>query len=314
MGGGGRKAPTSRLKDGSRLMWNDVSLLTLMEQRGQFLPFNPQINSVYAVDIQNASGYAWHNFPAQNAALGEKAQISQNNLFSDPCLFPCGKMFYTCSSVGIRSHNNNSSSGLTCSILRPYITPIPKTIAGMWLAWRGDICSRVQEDNSELFLVALIKILVFGKENFSGQFLGTISHPSLYNWAGWIRGGIKPNKHTQHPPKKPKFPPFLSQHSGQVCAWPVHTLRLIKWPKTKRNESSVTTWVSPTWMEDSPSASLVLQADVIRSTLQDHQLMKTSENHGRNPPTLQPCHPGTKSLIPAPPLSVLISPSWQLKQ
>lgn len=192
-------------------MWDDASLQTLTEQRGQFLPFNPQINSVYALDIQNASGYAWHNFPVQNAhvlrLLLEKKPKYPKTICSVTRVFcPVERCFYTWSFVGIRSHgcSTNSPSGLTWSAQRPCLTPIPKTITGMWLAWRGDIYPREHKDNLELFfIVTLIKILVLGQENFLGQFLTFCDTIGL---DGSGEGSSPIN--TPHIPQKTQILPF----------------------------------------------------------------------------------------------------------
>lgn len=83
-------------------------------------------------------------------------------------------------------------------------SPCSWNVAGLE---RRHLSKRKSGLTRELFLVILIKILVFGQENFLGQFLTTHCTIGL---PGWIRGRIKPKKHTQHPPKNPKSSPFPS--------------------------------------------------------------------------------------------------------
>lgn len=165
---------------------------------------------------------------------------------------------------------------------------------GVWLAWRRGIYPRGQENKSELFLVALIKILVFGQENFLAQFL--ILHCTI-GLPRWIRGGIKPNKHTQHPPKKPKSSHSKANTQEGLWAQPVHELRLIKQPKTERDDPNVSP-ASPAQPGGRTVLLLpVMEVDLIRSILQNHQLIKTTAEtqpsfsravHRENPSSLHP--------------------------
>lgn len=156
---------------------------------------------------------------------------------------------------------------------------------GVWLAWRRGIYPRGQENKSELFLVALIKILVFGQENFLAQFL--ILHCTI-GLPRWIRGGIKPNKHTQHPPKKPKSSHSKANTQEGLWAQPVHELRLIKQPKTERDDPNVSP-ASPA----QPGGRTVLLLPGHGGWLDQVNITKSStdKNHSRDPAILQPCCP-----------------------
>lgn len=204
--------------------------------------------------------------PSLEAALGEKAQRSQNNQLSDPYLLPVERCFIH----RVHSHPQNNCC--------PHA-------AGVWLAWRRGIYPRGQENKSELFLVALIKILVFGQENFLAQFL--ILHCTI-GLPRWIRGGIKPNKYTQHPPKKPKSSHSKANTQEGLWAQPVHELRLIKQPKTERDDPNVSP-ASPA----QPGGRTVLLLPGHGGWLDQVNITKSStdKNHSRDPAILQPCCP-----------------------
>lgn len=136
--------------------------------------------------------------PSHGSALGEKAQISQTDLLDD-ISFAYGKVFFPWSSMGngSRGCNANSCTGLTwVSAQRPLHRrhPSPNHPSSLntqqgcgWLPGRGrhpPTCPRgyLRAIFCPDHFGILIKILAFGQENF----LATISHPTLHNWAAWM--------------------------------------------------------------------------------------------------------------------------------